>query len=314
MASEERSEIENSFDSIVQNAEEYFEEASKMANLDEYNSDINGDFVDAYWNQLTLEMQSTAMKLVERILPLCASVADLARSSALTGSEDVNDIKMATKSIRAALTLRRYSYIEPDVIHDEGMVLGFQPARQNVDVPAKPDEAKESFLISHAKIQSVLKLIEATKPGTSMSELAVSREPNKYRADTAFVMMWMDPKKPELTDAINTVRSVFESFGIRAVRADEIEHEGLITERIINEIRTSEFLFADLTGMRPNVYYEVGYAHALGKRVILFRKTGTGLHFDLSGYNCPEYENFTELRNKLKNRLISITNRNPTKD
>ena len=124
-------------------------------------------------------------------------------------------------------------------------------------------------------------------------------------------MMWMDPERAELTDVADTVRSVFGCFDIRAVRADDIEHEGLVTERVLNEIRTSEFLFADLTGIRPNVYYEVGYAHALGKRVILFRRSGTGLHFDLAGYSCPEYENLRDLKEKLTKRLVSVTNRNP---
>jgi nucleoside 2-deoxyribosyltransferase len=125
-------------------------------------------------------------------------------------------------------------------------------------------------------------------------------------------MMWMDPNQPGLVDVADTVRNVFERFGVRAVRSDDIEHEGVITDRILNEIRTAEFLFADLTGVRPNVYYEVGYAHPLKRRVILLRKSGTELHFDLSGYNCPEYVNLHDLRAKLTKRLESMTNKTPT--
>jgi len=264
-----------------------------------------------YWDQLPEELREVGKSLVDGLLIPCAALADAARVSPLTGSEDQLDVKIAAKAMRSALRLRRYVFQEASVIHDEDVVLGFRPADQSEISGLTPDQAESGFYAQLDKISLVLKLVEASPVSVEQVASGTHGDSSKYRIGTAFIMMWMDPSNPELTDTVETVRSVFQQFEVRAVRADDIEHEGLISERVLNEIRTSEFLFADLTGARPNVYYEVGYAHALGKRVILFRKSGTGIHFDLSGYNCPEYVNQTDLRKKLTKRLIELTNRTP---
>lgn len=309
--------LRQSLRELSERVEAHFAEVAQLPGMDEAHDSTGGLFSgpnfwepDYFWKQLPSPLQKRALSAIDQALPLCAALADAARSSALTGTEDVHDVKVAAKAIRAALRLRKFQYRRADVVHDEGTVLGFQPAEQSEGTSVSPSRALDDFRTSVGDLNAVLRLIEAAPP--TRPDGLQSGAASRYRSGTAFIMMWMDPKHPELTDVADAVRSVFRSFGIRAIRADDIEHEGVISERVLNEIRTSEFLFADLSGTRPNVYYEVGFAHALDKRVLLFRKAGTEIHFDLAAYNCPEYENLRDLKDKLTKRLVSVTNRNPT--
>lgn len=125
--------------------------------------------------------------------------------------------------------------------------------------------------------------------------------------NTAFVIMSIDKSNPQSEDAFSAIKEVCKNFSIKAVRADEIEHSDKITDIILESIKRSEFLIADVSGERPNVYYEIGYAHAIGKRPIIYRRAGTKIHFDLANYNIPEYGGVYELKDKLTKRLTEIT-------
>lgn len=263
-----------------------------------------------YWEKLSPDLQAIAATLRADLLEATKVIARVCRSSVLFDQADLHDLSVAVKEMRAAVELREFSYSRGDVVHDEGTVLGYNPPSQVEAWRLSPDRASYVF---RDRMKTVLRVYELADGAEHPDRAIIPRGPQtgdlRYRSGTAFVMMWMDRAQPDLEDVRDAIREVCRDFGINAVRADDIEHSGLITQRIIDEIATSEFLIADLTGARPSVYYEVGYAHALGKRVILLRKAGTDIHFDLAGYNCPEYRNIRELREIVTKRLQALTSK-----
>jgi hypothetical protein len=56
--------------------------------------------------------------------------------------------------------------------------------------------------------------------------------------------------------------------GFDSIRVDRVEHTDNINDKIIADIRRSQFLVADFTGHRQGVYFEAGFALGLGKTVI----------------------------------------------
>lgn len=70
---------------------------------------------------------------------------------------------------------------------------------------------------------------------------------------------------------------------LRVVRADKIAAHGRITDNIIGHLLHSAYVIVDATGKNPNVYYELGVAHAFHRRVVLLIDDPTGLPFDTQG-------------------------------
>ena len=62
----------------------------------------------------------------------------------------------------------------------------------------------------------------------------------------------------------------------------------------------------DLTGERPNVYYELGYAHGVGNEssdILLIAKEGTNIHFDIASFRVNFYRSTEHLRTILNVNL-----------
>lgn len=102
------------------------------------------------------------------------------------------------------------------------------------------------------------------------------------------------------------IKPAVRQFQFEIQKADEISHTGTITDAILASINRSRFLIADLTDARPNCYYEVGYAHALGKPVIILAKEGTTRHFDISTYKWNFWIDYKDLKPKFEKELKAV--------
>jgi len=103
------------------------------------------------------------------------------------------------------------------------------------------------------------------------------------------------------------IKEVLEKYGIRCSRIDEELFVGQILEELQKSISESDIIIAETTDKNPNVYYEIGYAHALEKIVILITKDANTLPFDLKGYKHIDYNGEIRiLREELEKYIIWI--------
>jgi hypothetical protein len=100
-----------------------------------------------------------------------------------------------------------------------------------------------------------------------------------------------------------------ERVGAAAKRVDLDPFEGDVVKRIQDLIRESAAVVADISEARPNVLYEVGFAHALGKPTVHICSTPLEeLPFDVRNWNTLAYEpgRTHELRARLAERLRAL--------
>lgn len=86
------------------------------------------------------------------------------------------------------------------------------------------------------------------------------------------------------------IRPTLEELNIECIRGDEIYSKQRIMDDIWESIKSCRLVIAELTGKNPNVLYEVGLAHAIGKPVIILTRNGEDVPFDLKDLRYLYYD------------------------
>ena len=140
----------------------------------------------------------------------------------------------------------------------------------------------------------------------AFAPVAISASP-----PSAFVVMQFTSPFNELYAEV--IGPVCAEHGIEAYRASDIYRPGVVIQDIIQGLGEAQVVIADITPANPNVFYEVGYAHALHKPTILLanRSEISELPFDLRGFRVVFYDDTisgkSSIESDLRQHLRAIT-------
>jgi hypothetical protein len=104
------------------------------------------------------------------------------------------------------------------------------------------------------------------------------------------------------------IKPACQQTGFKAVRVDELKGMYNINREIIEHIFASEVIIADLTNWRPNVFYELGVAHAIANKTVMIINKKDEIPFDVKIYSCIQYEQTEAGLARLLTSLVASLN------
>jgi nucleoside 2-deoxyribosyltransferase len=127
------------------------------------------------------------------------------------------------------------------------------------------------------------------------------------RCKVFVAMSFRVEEEPALIDYYHAIEraSTSTNLPIDLSRMDLIEGDYEISQEVMKRIEDADVLIADFTLNSCNVYFELGYARGLRKRVIQTARKETSLEFDTRNWRTLFYRNATELEERILLELVS---------
>ena len=140
------------------------------------------------------------------------------------------------------------------------------------------------------------------------SEVYMIINPTHFRQQTFTIendlaVILMPFEQPWSTDVHKIFKETLAARGFRCYRADEDYTPDMVMERVWQNINTARFAIADCTTKNPNVFYELGIAHTIGKKVFMCAQNRADFPFDVAPYRSHTYGLFDKDRDELKKKL-----------
>jgi hypothetical protein len=117
----------------------------------------------------------------------------------------------------------------------------------------------------------------------------------------AFVLT---PFNEKYNSQYSVIKQVVTDLGFRCSRGDDSNLSSNILGHIVQQITKSRIVIANISGRNPNVFYELGIAHALGKPVLIVSESLADIPFDINSSRILAFEDENDLSKKLRNWFV----------
>jgi anti-anti-sigma factor len=170
---------------------------------------------------------------------------------------------------------------------------------------------KQQIITPESEIQQLKNELERFNDGFVCNPIW---EVNKFevKEKKCFVLMPFSETNDVQSVYKNHVKKILEkNFGYQCNRADDIFNIGEIMKQIWIEINEAQLIIAEMTGCNPNVLYELGIAHTIGKKVIMITQSLDYVPFDLRHLRTILYEykphKIDEFEYNLASMVMAVT-------
>jgi len=151
-------------------------------------------------------------------------------------------------------------------------------------------------------------LLKNIQPRRRLPKVFSLADPENIEPSLVSVMMPFDAKFDPVHRAI---KQAVEASGLRCRRADDIWENPSVIQDVVTLIDRSKIVICDCSEKNPNVFYEAGIAHTLGREVILIAQNEADVPFDLRHLRYVKYlnngEGLAALGEKLKQRFADLS-------
>lgn len=242
----------------------------------------------------------------------------------------VTDWEQATRFLNGNIIKVKYSNLKSRryfMVHDSDAVItieGSKATKENIDLawtlgkpilplPFTGGASKEKWnLYKNDIINQFQMTIEEVSLMESdcqdiykMAELCIQIITRRLKPNCFIAMKFTNHPVPNV---YGTISGILESKGYSVIRVDQLSFSGSIVREIWDSIHVSDLIIADITDYIPNVFYELGISHALGKKslILLYNRYGKvpdNVPFDIKVERIFPYDTIDSLKSNLLNNI-----------